>query len=110
LTRDDPGLGTAEYDHAHALLIGHLLAARTGGLDKTSEKQNDYSYSKAAGASSFLVQYQALIEEAAVFAAGKPTQLIAHHDEGMTDLKLDQATVPGLFDPDDTEGEGPEDD
>lgn len=104
LDRDNPGLSTEEYDHAHALLIAHYVAARTGTLERTSERLDNYSYNKEAGTSSFLLQYKALIEETGAEIA-EPTQLIAHSDTFLGDMKLDQAALPLLFDRDDVDGE-----
>lgn len=105
LDRDNPGLSTEEYDHAQALLIAHEIAAKEGGLEKTQARLDNYSYSKESGVTSFLVQYKTLIEEAREYLGEKPTQLIAHADTALGSLKMDQAPLPQLFDPDDVDGE-----
>ncbi len=92
LDQDDPGLGTVLYDHAHVLLIVHLY--ETGVLGKgtyTSEKIGDYSYSKAAGESSYILEYRAVI------ASGSGRSNLEGQeraDADMEEMHLDQGEVP----------------
>lgn len=104
LDRENPGLSTAEYDHAQALLIAHYVAAKQGNLERSQERLDNYSYSKEAGKTSFLVQYEALISEAREVLA-VPSSLVAHADADQGALQLDQAELPRFFDPDDVDGE-----
>lgn len=97
LDRDNPGLDAAEYDHAQSLLIAHTIVSKSGGLENTSENIDGHSYSKSAGNSSFLVQYEALLQNARETMT-RPERLIAHTDTETKDLDLDQADVPELFD------------
>lgn len=103
--REDPGLETEEADHAQALLIAHYIAARQGNLERSSEKLDNYSYEKRAGMTSFLLQYNQLLGETRAHMLEKPSQLIAHADTALGNLKLDQAELPLFFDPADVSGE-----
>lgn len=101
LDRDNPGLSTEEYDHAQALLIAHYIAARNGTLERTQERLDNYSYSKEAGTSSFLVQYETLLKEARENLGDKSSLLIAHADTNLGSMALDTAPLPELYDSDD---------
>lgn len=104
LDRDDPGLPAEEYDHAHVMLIAHTWVARDGKLDLTQEKIKDYWYNKNEGQTSFIIQYQQLIDRYTRSAAAQPTEGIVHTDATMIP-PMDGADVAGLYDPEDMEGE-----
>ena len=92
---DNPGLGPANYDRALALLVCHYYAADSqGDLEmKSEDRGGDWKYSKDAGMTSYLVQYQALIAR-----HGKPSDVpvdgTVREDASMTGANLDLNTLP----------------
>jgi len=93
LDAEDPGLETALYDHAHALLICHLYeSGKLGRGAYTSERIGDYSYAKEAGASSYLLEYRAIIASGAQTSPALEEQVRA--DSDMHEMHLDQGDVP----------------
>lgn len=64
LDMDDPGLTSAKYDEAHALLIADMYESSRGKIAFKSEKIADYSYTKEERASMktpFRVRYEQII-------------------------------------------------
>jgi hypothetical protein len=92
LDSDNPGLSGDLYDHAHALLICHLFTSckEDRGMLK-SESIGGYSYSKDAGTSSYMLQYQAMISSR---SASQILEGQERADSEMSDMHLDQAEVP----------------
>jgi hypothetical protein len=94
LALDAPDLGGASYDRAEALLICHMAAADLAGdLEMKSENRGgDWSYSKDAGQTSYLVQYRALLAQFAVAAIAD--EGVIREDARMTGLALDEVLPP----------------
>ncbi len=94
LDKEDPGLETALYDHAHALLICHLYESQKMGRGALkSEGIGDYSYSKDAGVTSYLLEYRSVI------ALGNQSATAALEEQERTDhemgeMQLDQSAIP----------------
>jgi len=94
LDAEDPGLVAALYDHAHALLICHLYdAGKEGKGAIKSESIGFYTYSKDAGATSYLLEYQSLIALGTGSANGKLEEQ-ERTDHEMRDMQLDQGLIP----------------
>ena len=83
LDRENPGLASAEYDQAHALLICHMHEVRLGSTGLKSESIGDYSYSREAGKTTYLLEYEQLI--AAASALGGSNEGSVHVDSEMDD-------------------------
>jgi len=95
LALEAPGLGGASYDRAQALLICHMAAADLqGDLEMKSENRGgDWSYSKDAGQTSYLVQYRALLEQFAA-PADLADEGVVREDARITGLALDEVRPP----------------
>jgi hypothetical protein len=95
LDAEDPGLSSALYDHAHALLISHLY--ETGNLGKgayTSERIGDYGYSKAAGDSPYYSQYRRILDSANAQGMTAGNAQVERTDHKMSAFKLDNTNIP----------------
>ena len=99
LEREDPGLGSATYDRAAALMVCHLAAAdKQGDLEMKSENRGgDWSYAKDPGQTSYLVQYRALLEQFAA-PADLADEGIVRADATITGLALDEVRLPTFTD------------
>jgi hypothetical protein len=95
LDAEDPGLTSALYDHAHALLICHLYDAQNLGKGAyTSERIGDYGYSKAAGTSPYYEQYRRIIDNAIIASVPAASAEVERTDHKMNVLKLDANPIP----------------
>jgi hypothetical protein len=93
LDRESPGLDATEYDHAHALLICHMHEVRLGSTGLKSESIGDYSYTRDAGTTTYLLDYLQIVEGAAAHAGSNEDS--EHVDAEMDGFKLDQSNVGG---------------
>jgi hypothetical protein len=93
LDRENPGLATEDYDHAHALLVCHMFAVKLGDANKTSESLGDYSYSASSKGSSYLEEYKALLSSV---GSRTPSSNVSESraDIDMDDFDLDQHEIP----------------
>ena len=99
------GLASAVYDRALALLVCHYHAADSqGDLETTSEKRGgDWSFSKQAGDTTYLVQYRALLARFGLDAAGIPPADVPDEgavrcDAAMPELALTGNALPTYSD------------
>ncbi len=98
-------LPTVVYDRAHALMICHFYAGdQQGDLEmKSEDRGGDWKYTKAAGDTTYLVQYRALlarfgIDAGALAPADVPDDGAVRCDAVMEELQLDGNTIPTYTD------------
>jgi hypothetical protein len=96
LDKEDPGLDSTLYDHAHALLICHLYeSVALGRGAMKSESIGDYSYSKESGATSYLIEYRSvLLLQSGPSSSSDTVEEQERTDHAMAPMQLDQSATP----------------
>jgi len=92
------------YDYCHGLMTCHLIEARKGTLELTSERYSEDSISKNAGTSTYLLELQKTVTEwqtSTSATANFRSKGVERIDANVGDLKMDQADVPDFIDTDD---------
>lgn len=93
---------------AEALLVCHFHAAdNQGDLETTSEKRGgDWSFSKQAGDTTYLVQYRALLARFGLDAAGIPPADVPDEGAVRCDAEMPELALTGNALPTYTDDEG----
>jgi hypothetical protein len=101
LALDDPGLPATLRDWCHALMICHLADAGNPEVGLSQHTSGDYSESRAAGATTWSIQYHEIIAlaVAAIGARAEPAGAgVVRADADMGAVSLDQGGVPVFHD------------
>jgi len=101
LALDDPGLPATLRDWCHALMICHLADAGNPEVGLRQHTSGDYSESRAAGATTWSIQYHEIIALAssALGARAEPAGAgVVRADADMGAVSLDQGGVPVFHD------------
>lgn len=101
LALDDPGLPATLRDWCHALMICHLADAGNPEVGLRQHTSGDYSESRAAGATTWSIQYHEIIATAgaALGARAEPAGVgVVRADADMGAVSLDQGGVPAFHD------------
>lgn len=101
LALDDPGLPATLRDWCHALMICHLADAGNPEVGLRQHTSGDYSESRAAGATTWSIQYHEIIATAgtALGARAEPAGAgVVRADADMGAVSLDQGGVPAFHD------------
>ena len=101
LALDDPGLPATLRDWCHALMICHLADAGNPEVGLKQHTSGDYSESRAAGATTWSIQYHEIIALAGVALGvrAEPAGVgVVRADADMGAVSLDQGGVPAFHD------------
>lgn len=100
LDNDTPGLSSTLYDWCHALLICHFRSSSIPEVGLKGHSSGDYSEQREPGVTTWLIQYQQIIQRfniTAASVAGSATERAVRSDEVMDDFKLDQSDMPSFY-------------
>ena len=92
------------YDYCHGLMTCHLIEARRGVLELTSERYGEDATSKESGMSTYLLELQKTVVE---YQTGRGATYnfrsrgVKRIDASVGNLKMDQADVPDFIDDND---------
>jgi hypothetical protein len=101
LALDDPGLPATLRDWCHALMICHLAGAGNPEVGLRQHTSGDYSESRAAGTTTWSIQYHEIIAlaGATLGARAEPVGVgVVRADADMGAVSLDQGGVPAFHD------------
>lgn len=101
LALDDPGLPATLRDWCHALMICHLADAGNPEVGLRQHTSGDYSESRAAGTTTWSIQYHEIIAlaGATLGARAEPVGVgVVRADADMGAVSLDQGGVPAFHD------------
>lgn len=98
LALDDPGLPATLRDWCHALMICHLADAGNPEVGLRQHTSGDYSESRAAGATTWSIQYHEIIALALGTRTDPAGAGVVRADADMGAVSLDQGGVPVFHD------------